>query len=482
MEEEKGRRMKKIISKIEVLILLLFSVNSFSEQNYGQQQYGQQQYEQIIGFLTEINNTRNNSLNIIPLRINKNVDDLGFILYDLVNRQQFQKIDEILPDYMNDINHDKGMVDYISAERAYFNGDYPLALKFYLKIVNGNPNSVFAEMKLAHVYIKNSYHHEALTLYKKIKNKYRVGLPEERIKQIDSEITALENRANWQGNFNADIKYDTNYTEAHGNKERQCNSMWCMQGSEIKSGLVYGFSGNTNKVLWQYRGHSLLAGIGGHVWEYPHRSVKRRFSSYSSVSYQYLYGNKKVTFSPIVDMNWRGHLFDHYSVGASVTGAYSPSNKLYLLSNLTYKNQTFFGKRVSRSGYDINYSITAIYSVNPQWSLFSNLYGGKNIEKYKSDSYQFSGLTVGSINVFGTNKLVNKLTSSNHYFFDFDSALNTKRSDESWELNSQITLLGHTFLSLTPTLYVNYKFNDSSAKISYSYNKSEVGLNLSKTF
>lgn len=477
MEEEKGRRMKKIISKIEVLILLLFSVNSFSKQNYGQQQY-----EQIIGFLTEINNTRSKSLNIIPLKINKTVDDLGFILYDLVNRQQFQEIDELLPKYLNDKNHDKGMVDYISAERAYFNGDYPLALKFYLKMVNGSSDSVFAEMKLAHVYIKNSYHHEALTLYKKIKNKYRVGLPEERIKQIDSEITALENRANWQGNFNADVKYDTNYTEAHGNSEQQCNSTWCMQGSEIKSGLVYSFSGNANKILWQYRGHSLLAGIGGHVWEYPHRSVKRRFSSYLSVSYQYLYGNKKITFSPIVDINWRGHLFDYYSVGASITGTYSPSNKLYFLSNLTYKNQAFFGGRVSRSGYDINYSITAIYSVNPQWSLFSNLYGGKNIEKYKSDSYQVSGLTVGSVNVFGSNKLVNKLTSSNYDFFDFDSALNTKRSDESWELNSQITLLGHKFLSLTPTLYINCKFNDSSAKISYSYNKSEVGLNLSKTF
>ncbi len=349
-------------------------------------------------------------------------------------------------------------------------------------MVNGSPDSVFAEMKLAHIYIKNSYHHEALTLYKKIKNKYHVNLPEDRIKQIDKEITALENRANWQGNFNADLKYDTNYTEAHGNSEQQCGAMWCMQGSEIKSGLVYGFSGNANKILWQYRGHSLLAGIGGHVWEYPHRSVKRRFSSYSSVSYQYLYRNKKITFSPIVDINWRGHLFEHYSVGASITGTYSPSNKLYFLSNLTYKNQAFFGKRVSRSGYDINYSITAIYSVNPQWSLFSNLYGGKNIEQYKSDSYQVSGLTVGSINVFSSNKLVNKLTSSNHKFFDFDSALNTKRHDESWALNSQITLLGHKFLSLTPTLYVNYKFNDSSAKISYSYNKSEVGLNLSKTF
>ncbi|HHR6129998.1 TPA: surface lipoprotein assembly modifier [Providencia alcalifaciens] len=469
--------MKKIISKIEVLILLLFSANSFSEQNYGHQQY-----EQIIEVLKETNNTRNKSPIIIPLKINKTVDDLGFILYDLTNRQQFQQIDELLPDYLNDKNHDNGMVDYISAERAYFNGDYPLALKFYLKIVNGNPNSVFAEMKLAHIYIKNSYYCEALALYGKIKNKYRVGLPEERIKQIDSEITALENRANWQGNFSADLKYDTNYTEAHGNGEQQCGAMWCMQGSEIKSGLVYGFSGNTNKVLWQYRGHSLLAGIGGHVWEYPHRSVKRRFSSYSSVSYQYLYGNKKITFSPIVDINWRGHLFDYYSVGASITGAYSPNNKLHLLSNLTYKNQTFFGKRISRSGYDINYSMTAIYLVNPQWSIFSNLYGGKNIEKHKSDSYQVSGLTVGSINVFGTNKLVNKLTSSNHDFFDFDSALNTKRSDETWELNSQITLLGHAFLSLTPTLYVNYKFNDSSAKISYSYNKSEVGLNLSKTF
>ncbi|EFB73751.1 surface lipoprotein assembly modifier [Providencia rustigianii] len=477
MKKEKRSEMKKIINKIEVLILLLFSANSFSEQNYGHQQY-----EQIIEVLNEINNTRNKSPIIIPLKINKTVDDLGFILYDLVNRQQFQKIDELLPVYLNDKNHDKGMVDYISAERAYFNGDYPLSLKFYLKIVTENPSSVFSEMKLAHIYIKNSYHREALGLYKKIKNKYRVNLPEDRIKQIDNEITALENRAHWQGNFNTDLKYDTNYTEAHGNDEQQCGAIWCMQGSKIKSGLVYGFSGNANKILWQNRGHSLLASVGGNVWEYPHRSVKRRFSSYSSVSYQYLYGNKKITFSPIVDINWRGHLFDHYSVGASITSAYSPSSKLYLLSNIMYKNQFFFGKRESRSGYDINYSITAIYSVNPQWSLFSNLYGGKNIEQYKSDSYQVSGLTVGSINVFGTNKLVNKLISSNHNFFDFDSSLNTKRHDESWALNSQITLLGHTFLSLTPTLYINYKFNDSSAKISYSYNKSEVGINFSKTF
>lgn len=155
--------MKKIINKIEVLIILLFSMNSFSEKNYEHQQY-----EQIIEVLTEINNTRNKAPTIIPLKINKTVDDLGFILYDLVNRQKFQQIDRILPDYLNDKNHDKGMVDYISAERAYFNGDYPLALKVYLKIVNGNPDSVFSEMKLAHVYIKNSYHREALSLYKKI--------------------------------------------------------------------------------------------------------------------------------------------------------------------------------------------------------------------------------------------------------------------------------------------------------------------------
>ncbi len=72
MKKEKRSEMKKIINKIEVLILLLFSANSFSEQNYGHQQY-----EQIIEVLNEINNTRNKSPIIITLKINKTVDDLG---------------------------------------------------------------------------------------------------------------------------------------------------------------------------------------------------------------------------------------------------------------------------------------------------------------------------------------------------------------------------------------------------------------------
>ncbi|MEX6383901.1 hypothetical protein AB6F61_13280 [Providencia hangzhouensis] len=82
----------------------------------------------VIGNLKDYSNKKHQSeINNVKYS-EKNIDELGFILYDLIQKQDFDKINEIIGNYVDHKDHDKELVKYIHSERAVLNKQYVLAI------------------------------------------------------------------------------------------------------------------------------------------------------------------------------------------------------------------------------------------------------------------------------------------------------------------------------------------------------------------
>ena len=127
--------------------------------------------------MTSILNAKGNGINeqliINEKNTNKNIDELGFILYDLVRKKKFEEIDSILAQYIQDEKHDDNLVTYISAEKAIVKQDYNQAIKLYEKMLNQQPNIILIELKLANTYTKDKFYERSLKSYIEIKKKYK---------------------------------------------------------------------------------------------------------------------------------------------------------------------------------------------------------------------------------------------------------------------------------------------------------------------
>ncbi|MEX6397351.1 hypothetical protein AB6E88_09755 [Providencia hangzhouensis] len=197
----------------------------------------------VIGNLKYYSNKKHQSeINNVKYS-EKNIDELGFILYDLIQRQDFDKINEIIGNYVDHKDHDKELVKYIHSERAVLNKQYDLAISLYNEILIHKPNMLLVELKLAQALLMLSTMNQHYQYIKISKLKYK----EKRIsngltKFIKSQIIDLENKNRWQGTIKLGSSYDFNLNEASNSREMYCFRSKCMNRvtslSLVESGII----------------------------------------------------------------------------------------------------------------------------------------------------------------------------------------------------------------------------------------------------
>ncbi|MBN7899000.1 hypothetical protein J0L42_20700, partial [Providencia rettgeri] len=169
---------------IYLSLLLLFSLPSVLS--------AQELKGGVIGNLKDYSNKKHQSeINNVKYS-EKNIDELGFILYDLIQRQDFDKINEIIGNYVDHKDHDKELVKYIHSERAVLNKQYDLAISLYNEILIHKPNMLLVELKLAQALTYVKHYESALSIYQNIKVKYKERISNGLTKFIKSQIIDLE--------------------------------------------------------------------------------------------------------------------------------------------------------------------------------------------------------------------------------------------------------------------------------------------------
>ncbi|HEC8345079.1 TPA: DUF560 domain-containing protein [Providencia rettgeri] len=444
---------------------------------------GQQLDEQFISILS-IDNNDKHELKIKKTKNNeKNIDELGFILYDLVRKKEFDKIETIIFLYKSDHQHDENLVKYIYAEKALVRREYEIAIGFYNEILAVQPDLPLIEIKLALALIGIKRYEDALLVYQTLLTKYKNKLSVSLSNFISSQIILLETKNHWQGTIKLGASYDFNLNEASNSNNIYCFRSKCMGSS--KKAIAGG--------EWHYsielsKRYPLL---GNHVGQFsfnivglePMKTVStKKISVLLNGGYQFEGANKKIQLLPIVETKWHDNQYHSLKLGARIAVEYEFTPQVILFGGVELKNKNYIDKYNFNDGNKLSYSLISGYFLNPNLLFFSGIDVIKREKKFKSDSYLQYGTKIGLLTVVDPYKLLVVTGYKYTEFKQFDDYLNTKRSDHNWYLNTQLTLEKHKVLSFTPAVYFNSQINKSTAHIIYSFKQSEVGVNFSKKF
>ncbi|MCL0000134.1 hypothetical protein MKT39_013455, partial [Providencia rettgeri] len=153
---------------IYITLLLFFPLHSI--------QAVQDVNEEVTNDLSGYSNKKHQSeINNVKYS-KKNIDELGFILYDLIQQRDFDVINKIIDNYVSHKDHDKELVKYIYSEKAMLNNEYNLAIRLYNEILIHKPNMLLVELKLARALTYVKHYEAALSIYQNIKTKYSGGI------------------------------------------------------------------------------------------------------------------------------------------------------------------------------------------------------------------------------------------------------------------------------------------------------------------
>ena len=435
--------------------------------------------------MTSILNAKSNGINeeliIDEKNINKNIDELGFILYDLVRKKKFEKIDSILTQYIQDEQHDRNLVIYISAEKAMVKKDYRKAAKLYQQMLSQQPNIILIELKLANAYRKDKFYERALESYIEIQGKYKNKLLKEHITLINNQVVAIKKVNSWQGRIRFGSNYNSNLNEAEGQSKSYCQ-VYCMQGSEVIAGTEWNYYAELSKRFPILGYHSAYMTMGVLGIEPMKAISKREIKTFIYGGYQFEKANKKIRLLPVVDTKWVDNQYRNHSLGAKVSSEYYLNDNVIFLADIELKNKQYHADYKFNNGMKINYSLTAAYVINPNTMVFIRGHGINRNKQSASDSYQQYGMKLGLLKITGPLEILGAIGYKNTQFKQFDYHLDTKRKDNNWYMNTAISLPNKKILTFHPSVYFNYQLNSSTADVIYSFKQSEIGINFIKDF
>ncbi|WP_272675052.1 surface lipoprotein assembly modifier [Providencia sp. PROV075] len=460
---------------IYLSLLLLFSLPSVLS--------AQELKGGVIGNLKDYSNKKHQSeINNVKYS-EKNIDELGFILYDLIQRQDFDKINEIIGNYVDHKDHDKELVKYIHSERAVLNKQYDLAISLYNEILIHKPNMLLVELKLAQALTYVKHYESALSIYQNIKVKYKERISNGLTKFIKSQIIDLENKNRWQGTIKLGSSYDFNLNEASNSREMYCFRSKCMNSSNQSiAGGKWHYYTKLSKRFPLVGNHSAVLSLGV-VGVEPMKTVTaRKTNIYVTGGYQFDNANTKFYIQPTLEAKWHDNQYYNLSFGGKIAAEYTLSRRVTFLSDIEYKNKTYPYKYSFNNGDKWVYSVTGTYLMNPRLMVFGSFYGANRKKQYDSDSYVQYGVRAGFLKVTELCDLLVAIGYKQTNIEQFDAFLNVKRKDHNGYLNTQLTFDKNKILTFTPSIYFNSQVNKSTADIIYSFKQSEVGVNFTKKF
>ncbi|MEQ4701905.1 surface lipoprotein assembly modifier [Providencia rettgeri] len=460
---------------IYLSLLLLFSLPSVLS--------AQELKGGVIGNLKDYSNKKHQSeINNVKYS-EKNIDELGFILYDLIQKKDFDEINGIIDNYVNHKDHDKGLVKYIHSEKAMLNKQYDLAISLYNEILIHKPNMLLVELKLAQALIYVKHYESALSIYQSIKIRYKGRISIRLTEFIKSKIIDLENKNHWQGTIKLGSSYDFNLNEASNNREMYCFRSKCMNSSNQSiAGGKWHYYTSLSKRFPLVGNHSAVLSLGM-VGVEPMKTVTvRKTNIYVTGGYQFDNANTTFHIQPTLEAKWHDNLYYNLSLGGKIATEYTLNHRVTLLGNIEYKNKTYPYKYSFNNGDKWVYSVTGTYLINPRLMVFGSFYGANRKKQYDSDSYVQYGVRAGFLKVTELCDLLIAIGYKQTNFKRFDAFLNVKRKDDNGYLNSQLTFDKNKILTFTPSIYFNSQVNKSTADIIYSFKQSEVGVNFTKKF
>lgn len=462
---------------ISVCAIILISCLSFSA--FSQLQQG----GDFIDILNRVNNGNQQSPNYIEENNQKNIDEMGFLLYDFLRKKEFKKIDVIIDEYIRHEQHDKNLVRFIHAEKEMIKKNYEKAALLYQKILAEQPNTLTVELNLARALFEIKRDQDALSMYQGIQIRYENKLPIKIKKFVSYQIGHLQNKNSWQGMIRFGTSYDLNLNEASNKNKQHCAYNTCMSsGSKPIAGGKWQYSVDVSKRYPVYQRHAAKLLLGGAGIEPMKDVTSRRNSLFIGAGYQFEDNVKKIELLPVFKTHWCDNQFRHVSIGIKSTIDYLFDEQVALSGYLSVDKNYHIANYDFNDGREVSYALVGRHIITPSTVLSLGFHGVNRDKRLSSDSYQQQGIKADVLNYYDLFELLISTGYKNTQFKSFDRSINVRREDHNWYLNTQVTLRNKKIFKFIPSIYFNNQLNKSTADVIYSFKQSEVGVNFIKRF
>ncbi|USR66746.1 surface lipoprotein assembly modifier [Providencia stuartii] len=440
-------------------------------------------HEPFVSILNKTNNHNQQAPHYLDVNNQKNIDEMGFLLYDFLRKRELEKIDAIINEYISYQQHDRNLVKFILAEKEIIKRNYDKAVSFYHEILEDKPNTLAVELKLARVLFDIKRDEEALSVYQGIQISYKNKLPIKIKNFVNQQVAYLQNKNSWQGGISFGSSYNLNLNESSNKNKQHCAYRICMgSGSKPIAGGKWQYSVEASKRYPIYQQHAGKWLLGGSGIEPMKDVTSRKNSLFIGVGYQFEDDVKIIELFPVFKAHWCDNQFRHTSIGIKSAIGYSLDEQVVLSGHLSVDKNYHIANYDFNDGLDVSYFLMGRHIITPSTVLSLSFHGVNRDKKLSSDSYQQQGVKVDVLNYYDLFELLISTGYKNTQFKSFDRSINVKREDHNWYLNTQLSLRNKTIFKFTPSIYFNNQLNKSTADVIYSFKQSEVGVNFIKRF
>lgn len=419
------------------------------------------------------------------------INELGPALHVAVRQRQWALAESLLERYMALANYDPMLVHYASGALARQARDYDQAETHYSILLDMQEKFLAAELELARVWFEDRENSTSLSLFNDILTRLPADNPRAAAVRntVESFISALEYRDQWQGAFSFGPTYNDNLNLS--SKHYQCllystNGRCFLERSAPKVKSAYGldFDASLHRrfSLAGHHGVQLRTFAYGTNYQnhkehneqtlnialgYSYQTAKNQLSIAPQFEYRAL-SNRTLLTSGGFKADWFSNLTPSSAMKFEVKGEY-----------LDYRSQALHYQS------DWQWSVLGTYwhQLADKWLVFGGLDWTLKQNQQAVHSYQLWGGRLGVNKTFSSLDTDITLFASlrERLYGDYNTVLGERRGDTEQSYTLVLTL-PEIFAGIKPLIELKANKTESNVNWVYSYEQHQYSVKFEKTF
>lgn len=436
----------------------------------------QQQFQSHLPPILQEENQSSNQQDIPELseeQLLANPEFLQQLLDNAIDNQQIEGIRVLLPIYLKSSNYDPILYQYGQAIVAELENDVTKAIDLYRKIIAEQPTLNPVRLKLVHALIWDKQFTSAEHQLDKLRSEN--NLPEEIQQHIEQQQYWLKQQHRWS--VNGKIRYlnDKNVNQAPRKSEY---GAWKLPEAQSAQGIAYHIGVSKKYATTDHIAVGLQAYIDGKQYHKHHQYDD--ITAHVSTGVHHQTAKYEWSLSPFFEQRWFSQ--EPYSHHAGVKSQY---NHLFSARWQAF-TQVQYGQKTHKKRHHLNAKIGQISASirhvrKPTQIWFWGIDGTYEHSQDVSERHRRYGAWFGWEQDWHYGLSTSLVAGVSKVNYKVQDIFQIKRRDTDYFLQGSIWHRALHWKGLTPRLTAVWR-NQQSNHFLYGYDKSQVFMELSKTF
>lgn len=402
-----------------------------------------------------------------------------------VNRQDWFGAERLLRQYAQIPQHDPSLAVFVAASRLAAEGELAAAIEKFREVMQASPQFTRGELDLARLLYADNRLRDAREAFARLRGQ---PLPPEVAQHIDGYRAAIAQRERHQLSLTLAAVREDNVNNMSTVIDACALRFYgfCQQnipGQKNADTGVY-FEAIFNK-LWPLAGnHGMLLRSINYGNQYRHEKNYSNATSTNYLGYQFASAKNQFQFLPLYEFSGEGDRKIYHALGARLGWMHQWTPRTQFEISYEYKKRHFSARFVENLQGDFqSLSLFGSHVLAPGLQAYGSLTWRESAARQQIFHYREKAARLGLFKNFSNQVTVNAAYGWRERQAQAANAVFGRRQrDHEASLYLNVSVPGHAWQGLTPTMTYEYRDNRSSIPHAYAYAKNRVTLGFNKTF